>query len=92
MRIYINSILFVSYDVNILGSSRPEVYCKKGVLRNFTKFTGKHLLQSIIFNKVVGLRPATLLKMGLWHSCFPANFVKFLRTPFFIEHLLWLLL
>ena len=24
-------------------SSRPEVFCKKGVLRNFTKFTGKHL-------------------------------------------------
>ena len=26
------------------------------------------------------------------HSCFPVNFVKFLRTPFFIEHLWWLLL
>ena len=24
-------------------SSRPEVFCKRGVLRNFTKFTGKHL-------------------------------------------------
>ena len=24
-------------------SSRPEVFYKKGVLRNFTKFTGKHL-------------------------------------------------
>ena len=23
-------------------SSRPEVFCKKGVLENFTKFTGKH--------------------------------------------------
>ena len=23
-------------------SSRPEVFCEKGVLRNFTKFTGKH--------------------------------------------------
>ena len=23
--------------------SRPEVFCKKGVLRNFAKFTGKHL-------------------------------------------------
>ena len=34
-------------------SSRPEVFCKKGVLRNFGKFTGKHLLcQSLYFNKV----------------------------------------
>ena len=29
-----------------------------------------------------GLKPATLLKERLWHRCFPANFVKFLRTPF----------
>ena len=26
--------------------------------------------------------PATLLKKRLWHRCFPANFVKFLRTSF----------
>ena len=25
--------------------------CKKGVLRNFTKFTGKHLCQGLFFNK-----------------------------------------
>ena len=30
-----------SYDIS--RSSRPEVFCKKGVLKNFTKFTGKHL-------------------------------------------------
>ena len=38
------------------------------------------------------LRPATLLKKRLRHRCFPVNFVKFLRTPIFIEHLWWLLL
>ena len=72
-------------------SSRPEVFCKKGVLRNFAKFTGKHLFQSLFFNKVAG-RPVTLLKKRLWHRCFPVNFTKFLRTPFFIDHLWWLLL
>ena len=36
-------------------------------------------------------RPATLLKKSLWHRCFPVNFAKLLRTPFFIEHLWWLL-
>ena len=35
---------------------------KKGVLRNFTKFTGKHLCQSLFFSKVTGLSPAVLLK------------------------------
>ena len=42
--------------------SRPEVFCKKGVPRKFAKFTGKHLCQSLFFNKVAGIRPATLLK------------------------------
>ena len=55
---------------------------KKGVLRNFLKFTGKHLRQRLVFNKVAGLRPATLLKKSFWHGCFPVNFAKFLRKPF----------
>ena len=33
-----------------------------------------------LFNKVAGLRAAILLKMRLWHRCFPVNFVRFLRT------------
>ena len=73
-------------------SSRPEVFCKKGVLRNFAKSTGKHLCQSLFFNKVAGLRPETLLKKRLWHRCFPVNFAEFLRTPFIIKHVWWLLL
>ena len=89
------------YQIPVYGritvqSSRKEVFCGKGVLRNFTKFAGKHLYQSLFFNKVAGLglffnkvaglRPATLLKKSLWHRCFPVNFVKFLRAPFLIEH------
>ena len=68
-------------------SSRPEVFCKRGVLRNFAKLTGKHLCQRLFFNKVVVLCPATLLKKNFWHSRFPLNFLKFLGTPFFIEHI-----
>ena len=33
-------------------SSRPVVFCKKGVIRNFAQFTGKHLCQSLFLNKV----------------------------------------
>ena len=55
---------------------------KKGVLKNFAKSTGKHLCQSLFFNKVTGLRSATLLKKRLWHRHFPVNFAKSLRTPF----------
>ena len=37
-------------------SSSSEVFCKKGVLRNFAKLTGKHLCQSLFFNKVAELK------------------------------------
>ena len=57
----------------------PEVFCKKkGVLRNFAKFTGKHLCQGHLCKAA----PATLLKKRLWHRCFAVSFAKFLRTLF----------
>ena len=43
-------------------SSHRRYSFKKCVLRNFAKFTGKHLCQSLFFSKVAGLRPATLFK------------------------------
>ena len=33
-------------------SSRTEVFCKKGILRNFAKFTGKTPVPDLFFNKV----------------------------------------
>ena len=38
-------------------NSNPEVFCKKGVLENFAKFTEKHLRQSL------GRRVHNLLKL-----------------------------
>ena len=63
-------------------SSHQRCSVRKGVLRNFAKFTGKHLWLSLLFNKFAGLRPATLLKKRLLHGCFSVNFSKFVRTPF----------
>ena len=73
-------------------SSRLEVFCRKGVLRNFEKLSRKHLCQSLLFNKVAGLRTVTLLKKRFWYRCFPVNFSKFLKTPSITKHLRWLLL
>ena len=64
------------------GSSHQRCSVRKSVLRNFAKFTGKHLCQSLFFNKFAGLRPAPLLKKRLWVRFFPVNFVKFVRTLF----------
>ena len=82
-----NSQVFKSSFSNLplilnLYKQPPEVFFQKRCSWNFAKFTGKHLCQSLFFNKVAGLRPATLLKKKLWHSCFPVNFGKFLKTPF----------
>ena len=52
---------------------------KKVVLRNFAKFTGKHLCQSLFLNKVAGLRPAILLKKRQVFSC---EFCEISKTTF----------
>ena len=84
--------LLRSHVVNFAKSNHRRCSVRKSFLRNFAKFTGKQLCLGLFFNKVAGLRPATLLKKRLWHRCFPANFEIFLRTPFLTEHLRWLLL
>ena len=65
-----------------LLSSHREVFCKKGVLRNFAKFTRKHRCQSLFFNKVAGPSLHLYLKKTQ-HRCFPVNFAYFLRKSFF---------
>ena len=71
------------YNVTETDRSSPQrCSIKQGVPRNFAKFRGKYLCQRLFFNKVAGLRSATLLKRSHWHKCFPVNFAKFLRTLF----------
>ena len=50
-------------------SSHRRCSLRKCALGNFAKYTGKHLCQSLFFER-------------LWHRCFHVNFAKFLRTPF----------
>ena len=80
-----------------IRSSRPRGertgggrFCEKSVLKNFSKFNGKDLRQSLFFNKVAGSACNFINKKRLWHRCFPVNFEKFLRTTLFIKHLQWL--
>ena len=32
----------------------PEVFYKKDALKDFSKFTGKHMFQSLFFNEIAG--------------------------------------
>ena len=58
----LHSDLISECNIGLIRGSRPELLCKKRVVGNFAKFTGKHLYQSLFLNKVTGRRPATLLK------------------------------
>ena len=61
-----------NYCVSLLWKSKkgygenqkqsPRCSVKKGVLRNFAKFTGKHLCQRLFFNKVADLSGWLLLE------------------------------
>ena len=57
--------IIFQYSTHFVRSSRPDMFCKKGAIRNFAKFTAKHVSCS--------LRPATLLKQKLCHRCFSQN-------------------
>ena len=62
-------------------SSHKGCSVRKGVLRNFAKFTGKHLCHNLFLNKVWGLRPATLLKERLTHL-FSCEFCRIFKNCF----------
>ena len=63
----------------LFRNSRMEVFCKKAVLKNFAKFTGKHLYWA-----------CNLSKKEKPTQVFPCDF--FLKNRFFTEHIRWLLL
>ena len=90
MLILSNELLLICNSTNFARwnrSSRPDVFCKKVALRNFAKFTGKHLCQSLFFDKVAGLRTVTSLKKRLWHRCFPVNGCSFQHL--LLQNLIW---
>ena len=65
--------------INKYRSKYQRCSIKKVVLKSLAKFIGKHLCQSLFFNKVAGLKSATLFKKRLCS----VNFAKFLRTPLY---------
>ena len=64
--------------------SRLKAFCRKAVLKNFAKFLGKHLYQSLVWINLQ-LRPVALLKRRFWRRYFPVDFAKFLRASICIH-------
>ena len=65
--------------MKLLRSSRPEEFCKKDVLRNFAKFTGKRLCQNLFFNKLAAYN---FIKKEALAQVFSCEFCEIsYRTP-----------
>ena len=72
----------------IYRSSHWRCSVGKGVLRNFAKFTWKHLCQSLYFDKVAGLRPETcnFIQIETLAQMFSYEFWEISKNNSFIEH------
>ena len=85
--LFLSSQYFIVIRVSFKTRFTPEaVFQRCSVKRcssKFRKIHGKHLCQSLFFNKIAGLRNVTQnVKKRLQHMRFLVNFVKFLRTLF----------
>ena len=61
---------------------------KKGFLKNFAKFTGKHLCQGLFFNKVAGLSlQRNFIKKGTLTKVFSCEFSQGFQNTIFYETL-----
>ena len=70
-------------------SRYQRFYVRKGFLRNFTKFTGKHLYQALFFNKVADLRPkaCNIIKKENLAQVLSCELCDISKKTFFAEHL-----
>ena len=70
-------------------SRPPEVFCEKGVLKHFTKFTGKQLCQSLFLIKFQ-VQICNFIKNETLTQLFFYEFCEIFKNSFFMEHLRYL--
>ena len=62
------------------------MFCKKGVLRNFAKFTGKHLYQSLFLTKLqTRVTSCNLIKKKTLVQVFYSEFCELSKNTFFYK-------
>ena len=66
----------------MIQKQSSEEFCKKGVLKNFAKFTRKHLGQSLFLNKVAGAACNFIIKETLAQA-FSCEFCEIFKNTFF---------
>ena len=66
----------------LLSEISGKGFSRKGSLKNFTKFTGKHLRECLIFHKVPAWGPLLKKETGKMFCC---EICEIFMIPFFIE-------
>ena len=74
-----------------LRSIRPEVFCKKGILKNFQNFIGI-TCAGVSFLKQLQVLAWTFIKKVTLAQVFSSKFCKTFKNTYFTEHFWWLLL
>ena len=89
---YISQVTFfiptASIDVkcSFSRSRHQELFCKNDALRNFAKFTGKHLFRSLFFDKEIFTN--TFFTEHLWWLlCFFSLFLLIVAKRHFLQEL-----
>ena len=79
-------LYFRNLNLSSFKSSHQRCSVKKGVLRSFATFTGKHLCQSLFFHKVAGAA-CSFIKKETLAQVFSCEFCEISKNTFFTEHL-----
>ena len=80
--IYLFFFIIVSGQILHATSTHQRCSIKKSVLRNFTKFTGKHLRQGLFL-----IEACNFIKKETLAQVFSREFCEISKNTFFTEHL-----
>ena len=81
---YLPAILAKVFCDRLFKNSHRMFSIKNKTLKNFVKFTRKHLCRNVFFNEVTRVFFFKKKKKKiLRHECFPANLTKYLRALIF---------
>ena len=82
----LNFLKFSSQQTLWKSVADPQRCCKKGVINNFAKFTGKPLYRRPFFNKVAGLNMQLYLKKASL-QVFSCEFCEIFKSDYLGKHL-----
>ena len=83
--IFFGKTLAVGSIIVTYKRGQLEVFCKRGALKILQNSYEKTTLRVPFLSKFQA-------SVWLWDRCFPVSFAMFIRAPFFIKRLRWLLL